>query len=66
MNQIQKMQEMHAQALREFKSRCFVFDPALGDEWLAQMSVSELQDLGELQLGESTYLFDIGDTTRTA
>lgn len=66
MNPIKKMQEMREQAQREFEALGYVFEPAITKESLSLMSVSELRDMGELQVGESTYLFDIGDATRTA
>jgi len=64
MNIIKEMQEKRNQAQREFEKLGYVFEPPINADELGQMSVAELRDMGELQVGESTYIFDIGDVTR--
>ena len=63
MNAIKQMQENRAQAQREFQALGYVFEPAVSTDGL---SVSEYQDLTTLQVGESTYLGEIGDVVRVA
>lgn len=63
MNAIKQMQENRLNAQNKFKELGFVFEPAFNVDGL---SVNDYNDLSELEVGESTYVGEIGDVVRIA
>ena len=58
-----KAKEMRDQKQAELEALGFTFDKTFS---LNDLSRDELTDLSELQIGETTYIFESGDVARIA
>jgi hypothetical protein len=62
-NPIAEMRKRRDQKQIELTNLGYTFSPSISFD---DLSVGEMTDLAELQIGQSTYVGEIGDVTRTA
>ena len=63
LNPIAEMRKLHAQKLEALTILGYTFQPSIS---LESLSGGEMDDLAVLEIGQSTYIGEIGDVTRTA
>jgi hypothetical protein len=63
MNMMEETKKRQAEKRAELISTGYVFEPVINDK-INEMSIDELDDLMALQIGDETYIIDIGDVRR--
>lgn len=63
MNMIAEARKRREAKRIELEALNFTFSPVISFE---NLSMDEMNDLSDLQIGETTYIIDCGDVTRTA